>query len=104
MNRSDVTANWLSSGGAYGILGVVWLLTAVFYFTYAQRLGRDYDSPNDGCLLGFGTVVLTLTGGGLGLLLFQFPIFVVTSCIGAVLLPGLACVYFRRKMKSWRPR
>jgi hypothetical protein len=80
------------------------MLSAVFYYTYAQKLGRQYDSPNDGCLLGVGTIVLTLTGGAIGLLLFQFPTFIFTSCIGALLLPGLACAFFRRKMKDWRPR
>lgn len=103
MNRQDVAANWLSSGGAYALLGIVWLLTAVFFFTYGAKLGREYDSPNDGCLLSFATIILTLIGGALGLLFFSFPIYVVTSSIGAILLPTLACAYFRKRMAKWRP-
>ncbi|MER3496450.1 MAG: hypothetical protein C4320_06490, partial [Armatimonadota bacterium] len=70
---------------------------------YAARLGRRYDAPNDGCLLGFACVMLTLIGGAIGLLTVGFPWYILTSAAGAVLMPGLACLIFARRMRVWRP-
>lgn len=103
MTRAEAGANWLSSGGAYAIIGIVWLLSSVFFFTYGNRLGSRYDSPNDGCLLAFSTIILTLIGGAAGFVLVAYPWSIVASCLGSLLLPTFACIYFRAKMKRWRP-
>ncbi len=95
---------WLASGGAYGTLALVWLVAAVGYGAYAARLGRRYDAPNDGCLLNFACQMLLLLGGAAGLLLFGFPWYLLTSTLGAVLLPGLACLFFQGRMRPWKPR
>lgn len=95
---------WLAAGGAYGTLGVLWIVTAVAYAMYAGRLGRRFDAPNDGCLLGFACQVLLITGGAVGLRLAEFPWFILTAAAGAVLTPGLACLIFARRMRRWRPR
>ena len=94
---------WLASGGAYGTLALVWLLAAVGYGQYAARLGRRYDAPNDGCLLLFACQMLLVIGGALGLLATDFPWNVITATIGATLLPWLACLFFRRRMRTWNP-
>ena len=95
---------WLANGGAYGVLGLLWVGAGAFFANYAARLGRRYDAPNDGCLLGFATQVLVIIGGALGLLSLPFPWHVVTAGVGAIGLPWLLCIYFRYKMRAWRPR
>lgn len=97
---------WLASGGAYGVLGLIWAGAAIAWANHAGRLGRRYDSPNDGCLLGFACVVLALLGGAVGLLSLPFPWFLVGSATGAIALPALASAVFARRMRKWaaRPR
>jgi len=104
MDPTVVGFNWLDSGGTYAILAVIWIASAVAFGNYAHRLGRRYDSPNDGCLLTVATQLLTLFGGALGLLLGRFPIFIFTSAIGAVIFPAAGCVYFGWRMRAYRNR
>lgn len=94
---------WLAAGGAYGALALTWLLAAVGYGQYAARLGRRYDAPNDGCLLLFACQMLLVIGGAVGLLLVAFPYNLLTAVAGAFLFPGLACLFFRRRMREWNP-
>lgn len=103
MNRAELGANWLSSGGAYLIVGAVWMLSAVFFFTYGNRLGSRYDSPNDGCLLSFAAVILALLGGAVGFIFLPYPWSIVGSCVGSIVCPIFACSFFRMKMKKWKP-
>ena len=102
MNTRDVSYNWLSSGGAYTILFVVWFLCAVFFAIVARSIGREKNTPNDGCLLTVTTTVFVLTGGALGLLLLNkfFPWFIFSSTAGAIIAPWLAI----RKFKTGRRR
>lgn len=90
------------------MLGVVWVVAAVSYALYAGKLGRRFDAPNDGCLLGFACQVLLITFGGLGIAAGEryltFPWSLLTGIAGAVLVPGLACLIFARRMRRWRPR
>lgn len=92
-------ATWLAGSGAYGVLAVMTLACAGFFYWVAQMLGRHYEVPNDGCLLGFCNVLLALLGCGAGFLLAPFPWYLVTAFLGAFLLPGLACLFFSSRMK-----
>ena len=87
-----------------GILGVGWIIGAVAFSLYAGKLGRRYDAPNDGCLLGFACQVLLITGGAIGFLLSVFPWHLLTAAAGAIVLPSVACLVFARRMRRWRPR
>ncbi|HEY0866596.1 MAG TPA: hypothetical protein VGE01_04430 [Fimbriimonas sp.] len=78
----------------YLSIALLWLGAAVFWAAMANRLGRQYAAPNDGCLLGCGNVVLSFVGGGLGFLVAPYPWSIGTSFGGALLLPGLATWYF----------
>src|SRR5580658_2656103 len=74
--------DWLASGGAYWVLGVGWVTSAVFFGYFALRAGRLAGSHNDGCLLSICAVIMTFAGGGIGLyaglLLTRYPTFVLT--------------------------
>lgn len=99
---------WLANGGAYGLLATLWVVAAISYVMLAGKLGRRFDAPNDGCLLGFALQVLLITFGGLGIAMglryLPFPWFLLTGAAGAVLVPALACLVFNRRMRRWRPR
>ena len=99
MNRAELGSNWLSTGGAYLIVGTVWILSAIFFSAYAINLGKKHQSTNDGCLLAICNVVLSLVGGAIGYIPVSYPLSLVTSCLGAILFPILACIYFRRSMR-----
>lgn len=101
MDSTAVGFNWLSSGGAYALLAFIWIGAAVGFGNYGYRLGRRFDSPNDGCLLTAATQVLVLIGGSAGFLVSGFPWYLLTSAIGAVTFPGLACLYFAWRMRKW---
>lgn len=88
---------FLSTGGAYFLLGFSWLSSAVGFYIYAQKLGRAANSETDGCFLGFGCILSAIVGGGLGLLLGKYPYFVITSALGCMLAPGALCWVFVKK-------
>lgn len=98
--------DWLATGGAYYIIGLAWLLGSLFFLFNGFRVGKISNSENDGCLLAFCGIVLTITGGGIGLALglryAGYPTFVLTSLIGAILLPGIVTSILSARMK--RPR
>lgn len=97
MNPKDVSYNWLSSGGAYTIIFVVWIVSAIFFAAVSRSVAREKNSPNDGCLLTISTTVFVLIGGAIGLLLFNkfFPWFIFSSSLGAILGPLLAVRSFK---------
>lgn len=100
MNPKDVSYNWLSSGGAYFLLALVWISSSIFFGFYAARIGRDKNSRNDGCLLIICTTVFVFTGGAVGIFLAPFPWFIFTSTAGAIIAPMLACrIFLKGKMK-----
>ncbi len=88
---------FLSSGGAYFLLGFTWLSSAIGFYLYAQKLGRAVESETDGCFLGFGCVLTALVGGAVGLLAGKYPTFIFTSFFGAVGFPGFLCWLFVKK-------
>lgn len=93
--------DWLSAGGAYFLLALIWVGAAVGFGVAGIKAGDRVGSPNDGCLLAIGNVVLALLGGGLGFLLMMrfFPYFLLSSLVGAVTLPSLGTLYFLRKTR-----
>jgi hypothetical protein len=96
--------SWLEAGGAYWVIWGVWVLVAGFYYVIAELIGRSTRTENDGCLLGIMNILLTLFGGGAGLLLFheRYPTFIATSMFGALIFPtaGTLFVLWRMKRKG----
>lgn len=103
MNSKDVSNLWLSSGGAYLIIWVSWVVIAIFFASVARNIGRQKNSNNDGCLLTISTTVFVLIGGAIGLLLFNkfFPWFIFTSILGAILAPWLVIRTFKRGKQKY---
>ena len=99
--QSSAAADWIATGGAYWIIGFAWVLSAAFYYFVAEYVGRMTRTENDGCLLGIMNILLTLGGGGAGLLAFrtQFPLFVATSVLGAITLPAMGTLFVVWRMK-----
>jgi len=89
------STDWLARGGAYIVMGLVWLSSAVFFYFYSARYGDQIGNSTDGCLYGICSIVMAFLGGAVGFLLFihQYPYFVLTSCLGALIAPGLATAY-----------
>jgi hypothetical protein len=96
-------SEWLAAGGAYLLIGVVWIGSAIAYAMLGLQAGKAVGAANDGCLLGITNVFMAFLGGGIGYLLAMthFPGFIVTSMVGALVLPALSTWYFYRKS---RPR
>ena len=101
MNPKDVSYNWLSSGGAYTIIAIIWVLSAIFFGSVAKSVGRQKNSGNDGCLLTISTTVFVAIGGSIGILIAPFPFFIFTSMIGAILGPWLAVRIFKNGRKKY---
>ncbi len=97
-----MTDDWLARGGAYVVIGIGWVLIAGGAYYLAHYLGKLHNSPNDGCLLGIGNVLLTFFGGGIGLLIGKFPYYLVSSIVLAALLPTLATLSIDRRMRKER--
>lgn len=97
MNSKDVSYNWLSSGGAYYVIFIIWILSAVYFGFMARSVGRDRNAPNDGCLLTISTTVFVFIGGAIGLLILNkfFPWFIFSSSLGAIIGPWYAVKKFR---------
>jgi len=98
--------DWLASGGSYWIIGLSWILSAIFFATVASRAGKNSGSENDGCLLSICCVLLALFGGGAGLYagLFwtKYPYFIVTSLVGSIVFPAIGSAMLGAKMKGRR--
>jgi hypothetical protein len=94
---------WLSSGGAYYLVAILWLICAIFFGFKSRQAGRDKGSENDGCYLTISTTVFVMIGGAIGLLFFQkfFPWFIFTSLAGAIVAPMLAIRTFRSGRRKY---
>jgi hypothetical protein len=92
--------SWFNSGGAYYVIVLVWVASAIFFSGLALRTHKD----SDGCLLAIANFLLALGGGGMGLLLFagRFPIFVLTSAGGSIMLPWILTRWFASRTKAGR--
>jgi hypothetical protein len=93
--------DWLSAGGAYFVIGGTWIVIAIFYYIIGDRIGRAARQENDGCLLGIMNILLTIFGGGTGLLLFRdhYPLFVPASMVGALVFPTVGTLFIIRLMR-----
>jgi cytochrome bd-type quinol oxidase subunit 2 len=101
MDRNQVASyDLLSNGGVYLILVVFWVLSAASFYFVGTKLGQKNDSHNDGCLLGFSCVFLAFLGGALGIFLAKYPYFVISSCLGSISCPALACFYIKLRMNK----
>lgn len=91
----------MSSGGAFWIIGVAWVVIAGFYYGIAEYIGRYTRTENDGCLMGLMNIILTIVGGAAGLLALrtQYPTFVFSSLFGALILPTLGTLFILSRMK-----
>jgi uncharacterized membrane protein HdeD (DUF308 family) len=98
MGPKDKLILWLSSGGAYYVIGILWLICGISFAIKARQTGRDEVNPNDGCYLMVSSLVFVLIGGAIGLVLFQpfFPWYIFTSLAGAIIAP----IIVRRKFLS----
>jgi hypothetical protein len=99
--ESPPATDWLAAGGAYWVIGGGWVLIAAFFYAIAERIGRVTRTENDGCLLGIMNILLTLFGGGAGLLIFrnQYPAFVPASIFGALLFPTAGTLFILNRMQ-----
>jgi hypothetical protein len=97
-------ADWLARGGTYYVLAFVWIVSAVFYYFLAAKLGHQIGVPNDGCLYGICNIVLAFLGGGIGflVLIHHYPYFILSSTLGAVALPSIATLYFASRARVGR--
>jgi hypothetical protein len=93
--------DWLAEGGTFYVIGLAWAVSAAFFAYVGYLLGRAYGGDSDGCLLLISNVILTLCGGGIGLVLMlrQYPVFVFTSIAGAVIFPAIGTWIFLRKSR-----
>ena len=98
--------DWLATGGAYWVIGLGWFLSAAFFAFLAIRSANRVGSENDGCLFAICSMVLALTGGGVGLYvglaLTRYPAFIATSLLGAVILPGIGGLFLTPRLKKPR--
>lgn len=96
--------DWLSAGGAYYVIGGSWVVIAAFYYFAGDRIGRVAKAENDGCLLGIMNIILTIVGGGAGLLIFRdrYPAFVAASMFGALIFPTVGTLFIINRMAKRR--
>ena len=83
-------------------MGVVWLCSAGFFLTFGIKYGEQIGNGTDGCLYGICNVVMAFLGGGIGFLLLshQYPVFVLTSCLGSIAAPGFTSAYIIARTRS----
>ncbi len=91
----------LQASAVYGIIVGAWVLSAISFALLALRLGKAKGEDNDGCLLAISNVLLAGFGGGLGFLVLSktYPLFILSSIAGAILLPALHTIIFLRKRR-----
>lgn len=90
---------WLASGGAYWILGAIWLLGSVLFVVFSLRAGAARNEHGDGCVLAMGTFMTMAVGGGIGLQIAPYPWFLLTAIGLGLLFPGLLTAYWLRKRR-----
>ena len=80
----------------------IWIGLSILFAIAAIQVGKAVRSENDGCLLAIGNVVLTLLGGAIGFLVMvnHYPTFILSSMVGAMLLPSLAILAFTRRARK----
>lgn len=88
---------WLASGGAYWIMGLAWLLGAVFFIVTSLRNGAAKGEEADGCILAIGTFVVMGVGGGIGLQIAPYPWFILTAIFLGLLFPSLLVLVANRR-------
>jgi hypothetical protein len=93
---------WLATGGAYWVIAIQTLITIVFSVYISFQIGKQYRAENDGCLLAIANLLLTLFGAGAGYFIAPFPIFLLTSLIGAVLFPTVWTLLYLRRLRRDR--
>jgi hypothetical protein len=86
-----------SSTGAFSLVIGSWVVSAALFSILAMRVGASKGEANDGCLVGLCSVILSLLGGGAGLLLVgrHYPEMVYASVAGTLLLPALLVAFYR---------
>jgi len=98
--------DWLATGGAYWIIAFGWILSAAFFSFLGIQSGKRAKSENDGCLLSICNILLSFTGGGVGLYLglafSHYPTFVLTSLFGAVIVPVIGNAFLFGRLKRHR--
>ena len=89
----------LFDGGAYLMIIGGWITIAVAFAFISFWAGRLTRAENDGCLLAIANVLMTGLGGALGWLFFKnhYPFVIVSSLLGALILPSLCTAAFLRK-------
>ncbi|MDR3689027.1 MAG: hypothetical protein P4L46_06580 [Fimbriimonas sp.] len=98
------STDWLTRGGTYVVLGVVLVVSATFFYFIGYRVGVRSQHPNDGCLYGICNIILAFLGGGVGflLLIHNYPYFILSSSLGAVLVPALGTLFAVAKSQPRR--
>lgn len=93
--------DWLSSGGAYFILFGSWIILIIVFGRVAPGIAKRRGGDSEGCVLQIATTVMVLTGGALGLLATAYPKNIVTSILGAIILPLIIIQVFLRKKATY---
>ncbi len=93
-----MTADQLAGPGTFWILFGSGLGFAIFYVLLALRLGKVGRRQSDGCLLAVCNLVLVVTGGSIGFLLFRFPAQLISAMAGSFLLPGIVTAIWVSRM------
>ncbi|MFZ4509237.1 MAG: hypothetical protein ACOYON_16235 [Fimbriimonas sp.] len=100
MFSSSGAAPWMESGGAYLVVFGLWALILVFFVWMGGRLGKELEAGTDGCLLQFSVPFMVGVGGGAGLYLAPYPMFVIASPAGALFLNALVFGVWLRGMRG----
>jgi hypothetical protein len=75
-----------------------WVVIAAAFVFIAFWAGRLTREENDGCLLGIANVLMTGFGGAVGWFLLKndYPFFIVSSILGALIFPSINTAFFLR--------
>ncbi|MDX2064762.1 MAG: hypothetical protein SFX74_03360 [Fimbriimonadaceae bacterium] len=88
--------DWLASGGAYTVLIIQTAVAAIVGSVIGFRIGMQAKSEGEGCLLAILNPLLALLGAGLGFFSTPYPSYLLTSLVGALILPAIATAGFSR--------
>lgn len=93
--------DWLASGGAFFVLGIGWLVILLVAVIAGVLLGKRYGAPQDGCLIGFLNIILSIVAGCVGLLAPGRA--ALPACLGAAfVVPAIATLLWARKIRPRR--
>lgn len=93
-------SDWLSQGGAYAVVFIQTVLIMGVGVYLAMSIGKSAKAEGDGCLLAMANIVLAALGAGIGFFSSQYPFFVLTSLIGACILPTAATAIFASRIRK----